>query len=100
MECYCRNCGYKYNKTVCDYYKPITSQGFPMCIRCSNCVDCSSFLCQCTRCCDCYEVLNVCRCDNDPTQYSNQQNAFSDKVVNNNNHQMNDLNYRFRNMHL
>lgn len=99
MQCYCRNCGYQYMKNVYEYYKPITSQGFPMCIRCNCCVDCSGYVCQCVRCEECCEVLNICRCDNEPTQYSNPQNAF-EYTHQMNDHQIQNLTYQFSNMHL
>lgn len=97
MESYCRYCYHPYHKTLSEYYKPIMSRGFPICIKCNTCVDCCHFICRCVRCQDCYEVIDVCHCDNDPMQYSNTENAFSSDHTN---HQLNDIIYKFNNMQI
>jgi len=79
-----------------EYYKPIMSQGFPICLKCNSCVDCCQYVCQCTRCQDCLDVIDICRCDNDPMQYSNTENTFNPP----NNYQYNDLINQFNNMQI
>ncbi|QKF94456.1 hypothetical protein QKU48_gp0998 [Fadolivirus algeromassiliense] len=81
MNSYCRNCGYDFVKSYAEYYKVIMSMGFPMCINCRECVDCCHTVCQCTRCSDCYEVIDICKCDNDPELYSNPCNAFTGNYI-------------------
>lgn len=98
MESYCRNCHHPFHKTMLEYYKPIMSQGFPVCIRCNVCVDCCDYSCNCTRCRDCLEVIDICRCDNDPMQYSNSDNFESS--FNQMNNQMNNLIDQFSYLHL
>lgn len=71
MESQCNNCGNIYNKTYIEYYKPILTQEFPVCIKCNRCLDCCQFICQCTRCLDCLQIIHWCRCDNDISRYSN-----------------------------
>lgn len=77
MDSYCRNCTCIFTKSFIEYYKIIMSHGFPLCINCKACVDCCQYECQCVRCNECFEVIDVCRCDNDPSQYSNYHNAFT-----------------------
>jgi len=79
-----------------EYYKPIMSQGFPICLKCNSCVDCCQYVCQCTRCQDCLDIIDICRCDNDPMQYSNTENAFNQPKQ----YQYNDLIYQFNNMQI
>ena len=53
MDSYCRNCYHPFQKSLYEYYKPIMSQGFPMCLKCNSCVDCCEYICNCMRCSDC-----------------------------------------------
>lgn len=99
MDSYCRNCYYPFKKSMLEYYKPIMSQGFPICIKCLLCVDCCQDVCDCVRCQDCLEIIDICRCDNDPMQYSNSESAFNHYSPQNN-YQYNDLINRFSNMQI
>lgn len=65
MKSNCNRCGHTYSKDIVEYYKPIMSQGYPMCIVCYNCVDCRQYICKCSRCQDCLECDDKCSCDND-----------------------------------
>lgn len=96
MDSYCQNCYYPFKKSMYEYYKPIMSQGFPLCLKCNSCVDCCQYICQCIRCQDCLDVIDICRCDNDPMQYSNTENTFNQP----NNYQFNELIYQFNNMQI
>ena len=71
MNIVCKSCNLYLCAYPFEYFNQITAIGFPLCIRCNNCIDCGNYVCSCMRCCDCWLTMEICRCDNDPHCYVN-----------------------------